>query len=65
MAAAIGIGVIGRLGPAVQAAAVRFEDQAAYNAAVLANTYVTHPVAVYAAEPVGVTLEGLSSSTPA
>ena len=59
VAAAIGIGVIGRLGPAVQAAAVRFEDQAAYNAAVLANTYVTHPVAVYAAEPVGATLEGL------
>ena len=52
VAAAVGIGVIGvigRLGPAVQAAAVRFEDQAAYNAAVLANTYVTHPVAVYAA----------------
>ena len=59
VAAAIGIGVIGRLGPAVQAVAVRFEDQAAYNAAVLANTYVTHPVAVYAAEPVGATLEGL------
>ena len=59
VAAAIGIGVIGRLGPAVQAAAVRFEDQAAYNAAVLANTYVTHPVAVYAAEPVGATFEGL------
>jgi multicomponent Na+:H+ antiporter subunit D len=59
VAAAIGIGVIGRLGPAVQAAAVRFEDQAAYNAAVLANTYVTHPVAVYAAEPVGATLDGL------
>jgi multicomponent Na+:H+ antiporter subunit D len=53
------IGVIGRLGPAVQAAAVRFEDQAAYNAAVLANTYVIHPVAVYAAEPAGVTLAGL------
>ena len=51
VAAAIGIGVIGRLGPAVQAAAVRFEDQAAYNAAVLTDTYVTHPVAVYAAEP--------------
>ena len=62
VAAAIGIGVIGRLGPAVQAAAVRFEDQAAYNAAVLTGAHITHPVAVYAAEPAGVTLEGLLAS---
>ena len=65
VAAAIGIGVIGvigRLGPAVQAAAVRFEDQAAYNAAVLAGAHVAHPAAVYAAEPTGVTLEGLLAS---
>ena len=55
----IGVGVIGRLGPAVQAAAVRFEDQAAYNAAVLTGAHITHPVAIYAAEPTGVTLEGL------
>ena len=59
VAAAIGIGVISRLGPAVQAAAVRFEDQSAYNAAVLTGAHITHPVAVYAAEPTGVTLEGL------
>ena len=59
VAAAIGIGLIGRLGPVVQAAAVRFEDQAAYNAAVLTGAHITHPVAVYAAEPAGVTLEGL------
>ena len=62
VAAAIGIGLIGALGPAVQAAAVRFEDQAAYNAAVLAGAHIAHPVAVYAAEPAGVTLEGLLAS---
>ena len=62
VAAALGIGVVGRLGPAVQAAAVRFEDQAAYNAAVLTGAHIAHPVAVYAAEPAGVTLEGLLAS---
>jgi multicomponent Na+:H+ antiporter subunit D len=56
VAAAIGIGLIGWLGPMIQAAAVRFEDQAAYNAAVLANAHITHPVAIYPAEPTGVTL---------
>jgi multicomponent Na+:H+ antiporter subunit D len=62
MAAAIGIGLIGQLGSSIQAMAVRFEDQAAYNATVLDNAHITHPVAVYAAEPAGVTLAGLVTS---
>jgi len=59
VAAAAGTGLIGKLGPAVQAMAVRFEDQAAYNAAVLTGAHAAHPVAIYPAEPAGVTLEGL------
>ncbi len=39
--------------------AVRFEDQSAYNAAVLTGTHIAHPAAVYPAEPTGITLEGL------
>jgi multicomponent Na+:H+ antiporter subunit D len=57
--AAIGVGLITRLGPVVQAAAVRFEDQAGYNATVLAGVHITHPVAPAAAEPVGITLSGV------
>ena len=49
----------GKLGPAVQAMAVRFQDQAAYNAAVLTGAHTAHPVAVYPAEPAGVTLTDL------
>jgi len=53
------LGVLGKLGPVVQAMAVRFQDQAAYNAAVLAGARTAHPVAVYPPEPAGVTLSGL------
>jgi multicomponent Na+:H+ antiporter subunit D len=59
VAATIGIGLAGKLGPVVQAMAVRFEDQSAYNAAVLTGAHLAHPVAVYPAEPAGITLEGL------
>jgi multicomponent Na+:H+ antiporter subunit D len=58
-AGAIGIGLIGRLGPEVQAAAVRFQDQAAYNATVLAGAHIAHPAALYPAEPVGFRLADL------
>ena len=58
VAAAIGIGVIGRLGPAVQAAAVRFEDQAAYNAAALTGAHLPTRPRLHR-EPTGVTLGGL------
>ena len=56
--AAIAVGLIGPLGPAVQAAAVRFEDQAGYNATVLFGAHVSHPVALFAAGPASVTAAG-------
>jgi len=63
--AAIVVGLIGQLGPAVQAAAVRFEDQAGYNATVLHGARLTHPVALFAAGSTSVTvadvLTGLGS----
>jgi multicomponent Na+:H+ antiporter subunit D len=59
------VGLIGQLGPAVQAAAVRFEDQAGYNATVLEGARLTHPVALSASGPASVTvadvLTGLGS----
>jgi multicomponent Na+:H+ antiporter subunit D len=63
--AAIVIGVIGQLGHFVQAAAVRFEDEAGYDATVLHGAHITHPVALSAAGPTAVTatdvLAGLGS----
>jgi hypothetical protein len=57
--AAIVVGLIGPLGPAVQAAAVRLQDQAGYNAAVLHGARLVHPVALFAAGPSSVTLTGV------
>jgi multicomponent Na+:H+ antiporter subunit D len=63
--AAIVVGLIGQLGPAVEAAPVRFEDQAGYNATVLDGARLTHPVALFVAGPTSVTvtdvLTGLGS----
>jgi multicomponent Na+:H+ antiporter subunit D len=56
--AAIVIGLT-PLGPAVEAAAVRFQDQAAYNATVLAGAHVAHPVALFPAEAAGITVSGV------
>jgi multicomponent Na+:H+ antiporter subunit D len=53
---ALVVGLIGPLGPAVQAAAVRFQDQAGYNATVLFGAHITHPVAVFAAGSTDATL---------
>jgi hypothetical protein len=53
---AAAIALIPRLGSVVQAAAVRFEDQAGYNATVLAGAHVVHPVAIAAAEATGITV---------
>ena len=61
-AAAIAIGLVGRLGPVAEAAAVRFTDQAGYNATVLHGAVVTHPVGLFPAEPAGVTLSSLLAS---
>jgi multicomponent Na+:H+ antiporter subunit D len=43
------------LGAEVQAAAVRFQDQAGYNATVLSGAHITHPVAPFRSEETGVT----------
>ena len=63
--AAIAVGLIGQLGPAVQAAAVRFQDQPGYNATVLEGAHLTHPVALFPAGATSVTvtevLAGLGS----
>jgi multicomponent Na+:H+ antiporter subunit D len=53
--AALVVGVLPHLGPAVEAAARRFGDQSAYNAAVLSGSHVRHFAAPFAAEPAGVT----------
>jgi multicomponent Na+:H+ antiporter subunit D len=54
--AAIGIVFAPRLGPAVEAAAVRFQDQAGYNAAVLSGAHVAHPTAIFPAGDSRVTI---------
>jgi multicomponent Na+:H+ antiporter subunit D len=59
VAAAIAVGLIPALGSVIQAAAVRFEDQAGYNATVLAGAHIARPVALAAAEPAGVTLSAV------
>ena len=51
------------LGPAVQAAAIRFEDQAGYNATVLAGARIAHPVAIAAAESTGITVSDVLTGT--
>ncbi|MGH3258017.1 MAG: complex I subunit 5 family protein [Streptosporangiaceae bacterium] len=63
VAAAAAVGLITRLGPAVEAAAIRFEDQAGYNATVLAGAHIAHPVALAAAEPAGLTLADVLTGT--
>jgi multicomponent Na+:H+ antiporter subunit D len=57
--AAVVIGLIPGLGSVIQAAAVRFEDQAGYNATVLAGAHIAHPVALAAAEPTSITLSAV------
>jgi multicomponent Na+:H+ antiporter subunit D len=55
-AAAAVVGILPGLGRAVEAAAVRFQDEAGYNATVLSGARVAHPAAVFAAQTAGVTL---------
>jgi multicomponent Na+:H+ antiporter subunit D len=61
--AALVFGVFGwtGLGPAVERAAVRFEDSAAYNATVLHGAHVSHAVAPAAAAPADVTADALAT----
>jgi multicomponent Na+:H+ antiporter subunit D len=59
--AALVIGLLPHLGPATQAAAVRFQDQTGYNATVLSGAHVTHPVAIFPPEPTGITVTDLAT----
>jgi multicomponent Na+:H+ antiporter subunit D len=59
--AAIGLAFAPHLGPAVEAGAVRFEDQAAYNATVLSGARVAHPVAIAAAQGTGITVADVAT----
>ncbi len=63
VACAVVIGLITQLGPAVQAAAVRFEDQAGYNVTVLAGAHIAHPAAIAAAESTGITVTDVLTGT--
>jgi multicomponent Na+:H+ antiporter subunit D len=65
--AALAVGVMPHLGSTVQAAAIRFQDQAGYNATVLQGAHVAHPVALFHPGPTGITPLSLitaSSSVP-
>jgi multicomponent Na+:H+ antiporter subunit D len=68
LAAAV-IGFLPRLGPAVQSAAIRFQDQPGYTARVLFGTPVSHPAALFPAESAGIStgdvLTGLGSAAGA
>ncbi len=59
--AAIAVGLLPHLGAVVQTAAVRFQDQHAYNAAVLSGVDLAHPAAPQAAESTAVTLADVLS----
>ena len=59
-AAGLTVGLLPGVGPAVQAAAVRLEDQAAYNATVLSGAHVAHPSALFPLEPTGITAADLA-----
>jgi multicomponent Na+:H+ antiporter subunit D len=59
--AGIVAGLVPHAGSAVQAAAVRFQDQTAYNATVLSAAHVAHPAALFPREPTGITIADLAS----
>jgi multicomponent Na+:H+ antiporter subunit D len=58
---ALAITFMPKLGPTVQSAAVRFQDQSSYNASVLSGVHVAHPAAIAAPEPTGITLSDVAS----
>lgn len=55
VAAALAVGLLPQLGDLVQDGAVRFQDQAAYNATVLAGAHIAHPTALLGPEDTSVT----------
>jgi multicomponent Na+:H+ antiporter subunit D len=63
VAAAIVFGLITRLGPVLQAAAIRFQDQPGYNATVLHGAHILHPVAIAAPEGTDITLSSVLTGT--
>src|SRR3984885_610838 len=63
--AAVVIGVLPHLGSVVQAAAVRFQDQAAYNATVLSGAHPAHPAAAFSPEKTGLTVTDVASGAGA
>ncbi len=69
VAAAAVIGFLPRLGPAVEAAAIRFQDEPGSTARVLFGAPVIHPAALYPAESAGISpgdvLTGLGSAAGA
>jgi len=63
VACAAAIALIPGIGSVFQAAAVRFQDQAGYNATVLRGVHITHPVALMAAEATGITASDVLTAT--
>ncbi len=61
VAAAIGLVFAPHLGSAVQDAALRFQDQSAYNVTVLSGAHVTHPSGIFPAESTGVTATAIAT----
>ena len=61
--AAVVITLLPHLGPDFQAAAVRFQDQAAYDRTVLSGAHVAHPVAISGPESTGITVADVLTGT--
>jgi hypothetical protein len=59
--AAIGVVFAPHIGAGVEGAAVRFEDQSAYNATVLSGARVARPAAIAPAEPARVTVTAVAT----
>ncbi len=57
--AALGLGIVPHLGGVVETAAVRFQDQAGYDATVLSGAHLAHPVALHKPEAAAVTLSSV------
>ncbi len=61
VAGALVIALLPEIGPVLQAGAVRFQDQAAYNATVLSGAHITHSAALFPREDTGITVADLAS----
>jgi multicomponent Na+:H+ antiporter subunit D len=61
--AAVVITLLPHLGPGVQGAAVRFQDQAAYNRTVLSGGHIAHPVTISGPESTGITVADVVTGT--